>query len=282
MKMKARLEIVPDKQDEKRHKRKTEEAKRIANRSDQILDKNYHIIARILKSITRRFNMIVDYIIHHSFLAKVTAVIIAILLFFSVHNSKEASMGGQPVFGKDVNDVKIETIYDKEKYQVENVPAMVNMSMTGSLEDLRRVDMDNNVSAVADLTNYKAGTDQNVTLIYGGVSSNVNVKFSQPSFKVNIYERHTKSFDLGYELIKQPLDKKLKYQIKYEPTKIELRAADQTLAAVASVYALVDVSNKDKDFVTQANVVAFDNDGNRIKDINYQFKTIKVSVKVVK
>lgn len=271
-----------DKQEEKKQKRKTEEAKRIASRSDQILDKNYHSIARILGSIIRKFNFVVDYIIHHSFLSKLAAVLIAVILFFSVHSNNEPSVNAQPIFGKDINDVKIEAIYDKNKYQVENLPDSVNMSLTGTLEELRRSDTNEEVKAIADLSNYKAGSDQNVSLIYGGVTSGVNVKFSQPSFNVNIFERHSKTFNLGYELINQPVNDKAKYTISFTPNKLELRASDKTLAQVASVYALVDVANKDKNFDTIANIVAFDNQGNRIDDMIYQFNTIKVNVKVNK
>lgn len=269
------------KQIENVKKERIEEAKRIASKSQKIIDSNYNAISKFFIKIFHLFNTIIDYIVRSSFLAKIVALMLAIILFFSSHQGVDRILG-QSTFGKELYGVSVEAIYDKNRFQVENLPETVDLSLTGSLDAIRKTDNLNNVQVVADLTNYTAGMDQKVNLIYGGIDTGVNVKFSQPSYEVNIFERYSKEYGITPELINLPVQPGYSYDVNLLRDKVLIKAATHTLDQIASVKALVDVAGKNGDFSQKATLIAVDNEGNRIDDITFASKEIDVNVKLSK
>lgn len=274
-----------NKDDEKdvelRKKERIEEAKKLANKSQKIINNNYNAISRFFIRFFHWFNSLVDYIVRSSFLAKVVALILAILLFLSSQQSGDRILG-QSTFGKELYGVPVELVYDSSLYQVENLPKTVDLSLTGSLDAIRTTDNYNNVKVVADLTNYSAGMNQKVNLIYGGIESGVNVKFSQHSYEVNIFKRYSKEFSISPELINLPIEKAYEYSVDLAKNNVIIKAANHTLDQIAGVKALVDVGGKDSDFSQKAILVAVDNKGNRLENITFAFKEVEVNVKLSK
>lgn len=275
---------MPENNSEDKDKiRRIVEAKRIARHSQEVIGNNYDAIARRFVKIFRGFNKRLDFILTNSLSAKIVSIALAVLLYLSVNSSGDINVFGENNVGKNIQGIKVKAIYDRERFQVENLPETVDLSLVGSVEAIRKTEVLNKQEVIADLTNFKAGTNQKVELLYAGMAEGVNVKFSQPTYEVNIYDNKKKVFNIKPELTKVPIDDKYRYHdIKIENDSIELKAAQHTLDKVAYVKILVDVTNQTKDFKQEAKLVVIDDNGDRIEDITLPFDSSTVSVKVSK
>jgi len=269
-------------QNESNRKKRIEEAKKIASKSQEIIDDNYNAIAYRILKILRGINKRLDFILTNSFSAKVVSLILAIMLYISINYSGDINVFGENNVGRNMYGVPVKVIYDSDKYQVENVPEYVDLTIVGNVEAIRRTDVLNQYEVIADLTNYKAGMNQQVQLLYSGIADGVHVTFSQATFEVDIFDRVSKSFSISPVLIRVPVNTKYNYDVQLEFDKIEIRAAQHTLDKITSLKALVDVHGKTKDYTTEAIIAAYDNDGNKIEGIIQEKDKIEVSVKVSK
>ena len=279
------LEIQEDKkeqeeQEEKRRHQRVEEAKKIANRSQEFLDDNYNALAKKFRRAFRALNTKLDFVLTNSTAAKVVSLVLAILLYINVNYSGDSTVFGETNVGQNLYGVPVKALYDDEKYQVENLPETVDLSLVGSMDAIRKTGSLDKKEVIADLTNYKAGMNQEVDLLYSGVAKGVTVKFSQPTYEVNIFNKEKEVFRISPELIRVPIDSQYKYQVSLKTGSIEIKAARHTLDSIASVRALVDVSKQNKDFKTKANLVVIDENGAKIEGITLSFNEIDVSVKV--
>ncbi|MDF9867675.1 YbbR domain-containing protein [Bacilli bacterium PM5-3] len=271
------------KQQEEANKRKRiEEAKRIAVKSQEIIDYNYNAIAHHIVKFFRYINAKMDFILTNSTTSKLVSLLLAVLLYISINYSGDVNVFGQSNVGKDMYGVSVKAIYDDEKFQIENLPETVDLSLVGSVEAIRKTEVLNKEEVIADLTNYKAGINQKIHLLYSGVADGVSVKFSQPSYEVNIYDKKREVFAITPELIKVPTDNKYNYDVKLSVNSIEIKAAQHTLDKIASVKAMVDVSSQKKNFKQEATLVVIDQEGNKIEGITLSFDKVNVSVKVTK
>ncbi len=263
-------------------RKRIEETKKIASKSQKIIDNNYNAIAnRFIKSF-RFFNSKIDLLLNHSMIAKLVALAVAILLFLSVNSSGDINIYGQSSVGKNLYGIPVKAIYDDKRYQIENLPTTVDLSLVGSIEGIRKTELLGKQEVIADLKNFKPGRNQKVHLLYSGIADDVSVKFSQPTYEVNIFEKVSETFLIEPEFIRVPLNNQFKYQAKLKINSIEIRAAQHTLDRIASVRALIDVSGKKGDFEQAATLAIFDNQGKLIEKISLSFNSVEVDVKVSK
>ncbi|WP_423363109.1 CdaR family protein [Mycoplasma sp. P36-A1] len=267
--------------DEVRRTQRIEEAKRIAKQSSELLDTNYN---RVVKPFNKAFiflNQKLDFILTNSFTAKVLSLFLAVMLYLSINYSGDINVFGASNVGKNLTGVSVRAIYDTNKYQVEGLPDKVDISLVGNVEAIRKTEVLSKQEVIADLSNYKAGTNQKVELLYSGIASGINVTFTQPTYEVDIYNKVSKKFNITPELIKVPVDQKYSYyDIKLSQSTIEIKAAQHTIDSIAKIEALIDVSGQNKDFSTISNLAIIDTEGKTIENILLDTQQIQVDVKV--
>ena len=264
---------------EKRKRESIENAKEVASKSHEIINSGYEKFMQRIAKIVRRINSRVDFLIFNSLSAKIISLVLAIFLYLAVVNSNDINVSQQVNVGKNVYGVKVVALYDKNKYQVENLPETVDLSLIGTLDQIRKTEASNKLEVIADLSNYKPGLKQKVDLLYSGVANNVDVKFSQPTYEVNIYAKQVKEFKLTPQLVKSSKD--YSYQIHLSKDTIKLSAAQHTLDNIANVYVLVDVEGRVKSYVEDASIIAFTNDGKLINNLASADEDIKVEVSIL-
>lgn len=272
-----------NKDNDLKYRQRVDEALKVAKRSQTIINNNYNAVSSRFSRIFKAFNDRLDFIITNGVTAKLLSVIMAILLFVVVNYSGNISVLGETSVGKNLNNVPITAVYDHDKYEVENLPKSVSASLVGTMDGIRQTEQLNKYKFIADLTNYTAGVNQNVQLLYAGIADSVTVKFDQPSFNVNIYEKVEREFLMQGEFTNLPTNNLYDYKIKsLTQDRIKIRAAQKTLDRIGSVKVLVNVNNREEDFTDNGTVVVFDKVGNKINDITLPFKHVKVKVTVKK
>lgn len=266
-----------------RYRQRVDNALKVAKKSQTVINNNYNAVSSRFARIFKAFNDRLDFIITNGVTAKLLSIIMAVLLFVAVNYSGNVSVLGETSVGKVLNDVPITAIYDRNKYEVENLPKNVSASLVGTMDGIRKTEQLNKYKFIADLSNYTAGDNQNVRLIYAGIADGVTVKFDQPDFNVNIYPKVEREFIMEGEMINLPPNSIYDYKVKtLTQDRIKIRASQKTLDKVGSVRILVDADNQDKDFSATGNVVVFDKQGNKMSDLTLPFKKVKVKVDVKK
>lgn len=269
--------------EEKRFSNKRiENTKRIASKSQKILDNNYDAFINKVVKVFRKLNSKIDLLLNHSMIAKLIALIVSIFLFSSVYSSDDINIFGQNSVGKNLYGIPVKAIYDSKRYQIENLPTTVDLSLVGSIEGIRKTELVGSQQAIADLKSFRPGINQQVQLLYSGVPQDVSVKFSQPIYYVNIFEKVEENFLIQGEFIRVPLDNKYEYSVKLKTKNITISAAQHTLDKIASVRALIDVSGKKEDFQQAATLAIFDDQGRIIEEITPPFSSVQVEVSVNK
>lgn len=266
-----------------RYRQRMDDALKVAKKSQTIINNNYNAVSSRFARIFKAFNDRLDFIITNGVTAKLLSIIMAVLLFVAVNYSGNVSVLGETSVGKVLNNVPITAIYDRNKYEVENLPKNVSASLVGTMDGIRKTEQLNKYKFIADLTNYTTGDNQNVRLIYAGIADGVTVKFDQPDFNVNIYQKVEREFIMKGEMINLPSNSLYEYRVKaLTQDRIKIRASQKTLDKVGSVRILVDANNQDKNFTATGNVVVFDKSGNKMSEITLPFKQVRVKVDVKK
>ena len=207
----------------------------------------------------------------------------AITLFYLV-DSKVISLvdnEAEVITGQPVN-----IIYNEENYVVEGVPETVDITLIGSKSNLYLAKQIGDHKVVLDLTNYDPGTYK-VKLKYNHSMNNVNYKLDPSTVSIKISEKQSEVFNLTYDLVNEnKLDKKLNISnIKLDKNEVIVKGSQETLANISNVKALIDVeaaglTNKGEYEVDSITLVAYDKNGNKVKNVEMVPNSIKANIKV--
>lgn len=259
---------------------KLDKALKAAQKSGEYLNNKSETIFDIMIKSARRLNNFLDHILLNKKFIKVISLVIAILMYINVNNATDISIHGQSDTGMVYNDVTINYLYDKEKYVIETKNTKVNMSLTGSLDAIRRTKNGQKYEVFVDLNDYNIGHHKDVGLSYSGIAKGVEVMFSNPVVDVDIFEKISRTFDLKYELVNtENSDIRNIKKINLALEKVTIKSSKEILDKVVTVKALVDVKNKSEDFVLdEAKIVAYDENGVIIDNIDIEPANVKATV----
>ena len=178
----------------------------------------------------------------------------------------------------------VKLTYNEENYVVEGVPENVDITLIGSKSNLYLAKQIGNHEVVLDLTNYLPGTYK-VKLKYNHSMNNVSYKLDPSTVSIKISEKDSEVFNLTYDLVNEnKLDKKLSISsIELDKNEIIVKGSKETLDTIANVKALIDLeaaglTSKGEYKVESIKLVAYDNNGNKVK--NVEMVPDKISAKV--
>lgn len=257
---------------------KLELANKIARQSKKVV-KTYATIEDALFKAVRWLSSWIDRILFNPRYGKIVSLALAVLLYLTV-NFNSSSLGRAMQYADQISSVPVTVNYNSDMFEISGVPEEANVSVIGEMSDVQLARTQKNYSVVADLTGLTEGTYQ-VKLQPKDFSERLSVKIEPSSAMVTIKKKVTSQFDLSYDFINT--DKLDSIYVlgdpQFETTKVNVRAASDTLNSIAFVKALIDVSGKTADFEQDAVLVAYDQTGNPVK-ADIVPSTVKVNVKV--
>ena len=172
-----------------------------------------------------------------------------------------------------VEGQKVEVEYNKEAYIVEGVPETVDITLIGNRSTIYLAKQFGEHKVVLDLTEYGAGTYK-VKLKYNHSVQSVNYKLDPSVVTVKISEKVSEVKTLTYDLLNEDeLDAKLSISnVKLDTNEVIIKSSEEILSKVAVVKALIDASQIDsaekKEYkVENVTLVAYDNLGNKIENV---------------
>lgn len=172
-----------------------------------------------------------------------------------------------------VEGQKVEVEYNKEAYIVEGVPETVDITLIGNRSTIYLAKQFGEHKVVLDLTEYGEGTYK-VKLKYNHSVQSVNYKLDPSVVTVKISEKVSEVKTLTYDLLNEDeLDAKLSISnVKLDTNEVIIKSSEEILSKVAVVKALIDASQIDsaekKEYkVENVTLVAYDNLGNKIENV---------------
>ncbi|MGL5978821.1 MAG: CdaR family protein [Erysipelotrichaceae bacterium] len=262
----------------KDQRNKTELAKKIAQEGQRFTDTYEAVGAKLVRGF-RWISMWVDKILFNQKYGKLVALALAIMLFFSINingDSAFTTAGSADV----IKDIPVSVLVNDSVYEVKGIPATVNATVIGELADVQLVRSQSDYKVVADLSGLTEGTHE-IELTPVDFSSRVDVILTPNKTTVTISKKMSQSFVLGYDFVNQDKMNKI-YALgvpEFDQGDVLVRASESTINSIAFVKALIDVSNVTADFETEATLVAYDQNGNKVSvDILPSKVNVKVAV----
>ena len=222
---------------------KLELANKIARQSKKVV-KTYATIEDGLFKGVRWLSSWIDRILFNPRYGKIVSLALAVLLYLTVNfTNTSLSNNIQSVF--ELPSVPVTINYNSDMFEISGLPGEVAAYVMGEMSDVQLVRTQKSYSVVADLSGLTEGTYQ-VKLQPKDFSERVNVKLEPSTAMVTIKKKVTTQFDLSYDFINtDKLDNiYILGEPQFEATKVNVRAASDTLDSIAFVKALIDVSKK--------------------------------------
>lgn len=210
---------------------------------------------------------------------------LAILFFYLVDNKVITLVKTE---AEILVNIPVTVEYNKEAYVVEGVPETVDITLIGRKSDLYLAKQLGEHEVVLDLTDYKASNNPyKVKLMYTQTIDNLSYKLDPQTVSIKISDKVSTLKTVTYDLMNQDkLDAKLSVDsVTLNKSEVVVKGSQETLNKIATVKALVDLSNKD--FVKEGSynvdnvpLVAYDDNGAIIKGVEVVPETVSSTVKL--
>lgn len=267
---------------------KTELAKAIAEKS-QTFVRTYASIENQVSKFFRWVSGWLDKLLFNQKHGKLVALILAILFYITL-NAGQTSLFDTVKSAKELGEYKVSAIVSNQAYEVTGLPETVEVTVIGELSDIKNISQQKNLKVVANLTDLTEGTHQ-VNLAVESAPSRVKVNLSPSTASVTIKKKSIRRFTLGYDYVNRSQIDDV-YDLSdpiLEQGEVFVRASTDTLDTIAYVKALIEIDKNDaKDFVKEAKIpakatiVAYDKDGERVKNIDIIPETMDATVVLTK
>ena len=260
---------------------KVELAKSIAEKGQKVA-KTYTSVENAVTRFFRWLSSWVDKLLFNQKYGKVVSLALAVALYAMVNLGGDDSMSlfTTNKSATTLNNVAVSTIISDQVYEVSGVPETVNATLVGDPSDISLVNSQGNFQVVADLTDFTEGTHE-VKLLPKNVSERVDVTLDPSVAMVTIKRKTSRRYTRGYDFVNTDKMDKI-YALgtpEFEQGEVVVSASEDTLDEVAFVKALIDVSDVTKTFETEASIVAYNQQGERV-EVDILPATMKTKVEV--
>ena len=246
---------------------KVEIAKKIANQSSSRVSNAYGNIEETVFRIFRWFSSLIDKIIFSPKYLGIVSLIIAIFLYFSVNYNNENSILSKPLSSaKTLSNVQVSARYNSESFEISGLPQSCEVVITGDATNVNNAATKSGYCQV-DLEGYTEGT-HSVRLKATGYGNNVQTTVSPSETLITLKRKTTGQFEISYDYINvDKMDNRFVLGVPefVDGSKVNIRASQDTLNSIALVKALINVEGASQDFETNAQLVAYDKQGQAVQ-----------------
>lgn len=181
----------------------------------------------------------------------------------------------------------VNVLYNKEAYVVEGLVDQADIILTGRKSAIYLAKQLGDHDVVLDLTDYEASdTAIKVPLVYNQTVDSINYKLDPSYVTVTIKKKESKVWNnVSYELLNEnKLDEKLSVDsVELDKTEVVIKGSNDALDKVATVKALIDLSDKKYTNagtydVSDIRLVAYDSSGAILNQVEVVPNTLTGSI----
>ncbi|MBQ4343596.1 MAG: hypothetical protein IJC38_06890 [Erysipelotrichaceae bacterium] len=261
-------------------KDKLELAEKIASQTRKVT-KKYEDVESMILHLVRWFSTAIDRFLFNPKMGGAISLILALMIFALVNYNEDSSLFGTAYLqSTTLSNQPIIVDYNSDKWEITVSDEICDVVLTGDASSLSMQTASSNYSIVADLNNLSSGT-HTVKLQAKDFISGIRATVSPSDVSVTIKEKVTQNYSIGYDFINTAKMENI-YALGtpvFESTRVAIRASEDTLSTVAFVKALIDVGGQTSQFEQNAQLVAYDQNGNPVK-CDIKPETVKVTVPV--
>ena len=215
-------------------------------------------------SFFRKVFSILNKVIFDSKYSWFSALLIALIIYFSVNADSNSSLGVTQA--SQISDIPVQVIYNSEMYEISGIPDKADVIVMGDMSDINLQKSQVNSKLTADLSGLTEGT-YTVKLTPTNFISRLSVNvIDTPSVSVTIKKKITSMFNISYEFINtNAMDSVFSLGMPtFDTTQVRVRASQDTIDEISMVKALIDVTGVNDSFTRDARLVAYDQQGQLI------------------
>lgn len=221
-----------------------------------------------------------DKFIDNPWLLRITALILAILLFFTVkpesNDKTQSTVSGTK---EETLEMPLTVRYDNNNFVVAGEPETVSVKLKGPIGILLPVKNSKNFETYIDLKNKTIGTHK-VKVRVSGLSDKLDYTVEPSSVTVQIQERVAKQVKVEPQITQQQLATgHYVVAAAAAPQTVTVTGASEDVNDIAYVKAIVPGSDIEKSFDRDVRVKAFDASWNPL-DVSFSPRTVHVTVDV--
>lgn len=218
----------------------------------------------------------------------IVSLVAAVFLFLSVNDSFLGKFFPAATTANYhttwVYDVPIEVNYDKDKLYVLGIPDSVDVKLSGPISIVQKEALDRRLKAKLDFSNVSSGSEQDIKVEISDIDSSVTAVANPEFITVSVRDKISKDFPVKTSV----RDERLLIGVGIN----SVTAADKSVkiyGAAESINNIYEVRaessertkiSSDKD--EEATLIAYDNNFNRIEDIQFEKNKTTLSIKVDK
>ncbi|MGE7933878.1 CdaR family protein [Viridibacillus arvi] len=223
-----------------------------------------------------------DKLIESPWFLRITALTLAMLLFFTVQpKEKDSSDGFSSGTQADVlHNVPVQVYYDDESLIVTGVPKTVDVTIKGPMAIVLQTKAVSDYTVFVDLRKQTIG-EHKVTIQHENFSDKLSVQIDPSTIDISIEERVTRTFKIDPEINERLLAED--YYVKSmtaNPSMVTVTGAKSAVDSISYVKATVTGEQGLKSsFEQEANVKILDRDMNKL-DVQVKPEKIKVNVDI--
>ncbi len=227
-----------------------------------------------------------DRLIDNPWSVRIIAMILAVVLFFSVNgigkNDAESRPNEMENLEKEtIIDVPVEAYYDSENLVVTGVPETVEVHIEGQRRFVEATKRQRDFTIYVDLSDLGIGKHR-VPILYKDISEKLSVKIEPSYVEVSIQEKVTEEFRVDAEFNKSLLAEGFEAeQPMAEPRTVKVTGAKDVIDRIAFVKATVETKGEVTSTIKrEARVTVLDQELNKLPVIvEPEFVTVTVPVK---
>ncbi len=211
------------------------------------------------------------------------SLILAVITFFLVDSQVINLVENE---AEILSNEPVTVIYNKEAYVVEGLVDHVDIILTGRKSALYLAKQLGEHEVVLDLSDYEASdTPVRVALSYNQTVDNISYKLDPAYVTVTIKKKVSEKRSVSYELLNEDkLNEKFSVSdVSLDQTEVVVKGSQDALDQIATVKALIDLSNPDYTEaityeVDNLPLVAYDKDGRVLENVEIVPQTVGASI----
>ena len=211
------------------------------------------------------------------------SLILAVITFFLVDSQVINLVENE---AEILSNEPVTVIYNKEAYVVEGLVDHVDIILTGRKSALYLAKQLGEHEVVLDLSDYEASdTPVRVALSYNQTVDNISYKLDPALVTVTIKKKVSEKRSVSYELLNEDkLNEKFSVSdVSLDQTEVVVKGSQDALDQIATVKALIDLSNPDYTEaityeVDNLPLVAYDKDGRVLENVEIVPQTVGASI----
>jgi len=212
---------------------------------------------------------------------RIVALILALLLFFSVRT--ELSPTNKTITSEQtevIRDVPVDVFYDDKNLIVTGIPKTVDVTIKGPMPLVLQTKATKDFSVFVDLSKLLIGK-HNVKLQYENISDKLQVTLDPATVNVNIEEKVTQEFRVDPEMSNRLIEEGyILNGMTANPATVYVTGAKSAIESISYVKATVTGEQGLKEPFSQvAAVKVLDRDLNKL-DVTIEPETVKVQVDI--